>query len=293
MPTKKSLANSSTGGTSMLPNKSLNKSDKESDNVYFSLAVVAIVILIVIGIIFGYTKDKINKLNQAQEETKTLASQLQDVSSKLASLQDKTNTLESLNKENQALVVDILEKQREIPANVDTKTWTVYKDPSGAYQIKFPKTWELAKPLIGPVSNENSAKEAAETDKAKTDIQADSEKNPPSSITYFQPKAMPAFAQAVSIQEDYLDFASMSIKEKYAIFKDLKLIDEFDFDSGRGLYFLNLNDKGEQVPTVLFLTKKHIYRMTFNVLDKQTIGYLTYRGDFEKSTSTFTTVLNK
>ncbi|MBI5254612.1 hypothetical protein HY932_02425 [Candidatus Falkowbacteria bacterium] len=286
MATKKTLAASSVGGTSMTPNKSTNKSDKESDNVYFSLAVVVIVILVVIGIIFGYTKDKINKLNEAQEQSEALATQLQDVTKKIASLQDKTNTLEIINKENQALVVDMLEKERKIPDNVDTTNWTVYKDEDSAFQIKLPTTWEKAKPLIV-----NDQKSATTQPTDKTTIEKETANPVTKAVVYFQPKAMPDFSQAVSIEEDYLDFAALTMKEKYDIFKDLKLIDEFNFVNGTGLYFLNLNDAGEQIPTVLLLTKKHIFRMSFNAIDKQAPGYLTYRSYFEKIASTFTTVV--
>jgi uncharacterized protein YoxC len=268
MPRKKIAVNSD-GGANVPVQKSMTKDVKDADNVYFSLAVVAIVLLIIIGVIFGYTKDKINKLAQAQEDSKALATQLQEVTDKLTSLQDKTATLEKMHKENQAIVTDILDKQREIPASVETAGWTLYQNAGGAYQVKLPATWELAQPLMG----------------------ADSGVEKLSSVVYFQPKANPTFVQVVSVQEDYLDFAALSIKEKYEIFKELKLIDEFDFTSGLGLYFLNLNDKGEQVPTVLFLGKKHIYRMTFNVSDKQAVEYLTFRGDFEKIAATFTTTL--
>lgn len=284
MATKKILADSSTGGASATPNKPTIKNDKETDNVYFSLAVVVIVILIVIGIIFGYTKDKINKLNKAQEDAKTFATQLQDVTNKLATLQDKATALEALNKENQALVVDMLEKERKIPNNVNATDWTIYKDEAGVFQIKLPTTWEVAKPLI---ATEQKAT-AQPTDKT-----AETTKPVVKNVVYFQPKAIVDFRQAVSIEEDYLDFATLSLKEKYDIFKDLKLIDEFAFVNGTGLYFLNLNDAGEQIPTVLLLTKKHIYRMSFNAIDKQIAGYLTYRSDFEKIASTFTTALDE
>ncbi|MFH0814480.1 MAG: hypothetical protein V1902_00080 [Candidatus Falkowbacteria bacterium] len=286
MATKKILADSSTGGASVMPNKPTNKSDKESDNVYFSLAVVVIVILVVIGIIFGYTKDKINKLNDAQEQSEALATQLQDVTKKIASLQDKTNALETSNKENQALVVDMLEKERKIPDDMNTTDWTIYKDETAAFQIKLPTTWEVAKPLI---VNDQKLDTTPPADKTTTDKET---VNPVVKfIVYFQPKAIIDFRQATSIEEDYLDFAGLTLKEKYDIFKDLKLIDEFAFVNGTGLYFLNLNDAGEQIPTVLLLTKKHIYRMSFNAIDKQIAGYLTYRNDFEKIAATFTTVV--
>ena len=279
MPTKKSVLGSSDGGASILPQKPSDKGGKDADNVYFSLAVVAIVILIIIGVIFGYTKDKINKLNQAQEDTKALATQLKDVTNKLTSLQDKTTNLEKLHKENQALVMDMLDKQREIPSAVDVKGWTVYKDAAGAYQVKLPATWEVAQPLIGGSPSAETKENPAPAKPAPV-------------VVYFQPKANPNFMQAVAIQEDYVDFAGLSISEKYDIFKELKLIDEFDFSGGVGLYLLNLNDKGEQVPTVLFLTKKHIYREMFNVVDRQLENYLTFRADFEKIAATFSTALD-
>ena len=69
------------------------------------------------------------------------------------------------------------------------------------------------------------------------------------------------------------------------------LLDEFEFKKGVGLYFLNLDENNEQIPTILFLTKNHIFRMNFNILDKQAQGYIDYRGDFEKIASTFSTEL--
>jgi len=239
--------------------KAVGKKAPQADNVYFTLAVVVIVLLIIVGIIFGYTKDKLNELSDATGGTSNLSEQVAKLTADLTELEKKTEDLEKLNKENQVLVLDLWEKQRSVPESVDTKDWIMHSDEN--LQVKIPQTWEIAQPIMG------------EDEKQKG--------------IYFQPLGQADYAQAISLFEDYEDFSELTLDEKYDIFKELNLIDEFDFSDGIGLYFLNLNDKEEQVPTVLFLTEKHIFRMSFNILDKQTSKYLDYRMDFEKIAATF------
>ena len=239
--------------------KSVGKKAPQADNVYFTLAVVVIVLLIIVGIIFGYTKDKLNELGDATGGTSDLSEQVAKLTADLTKLEKKTEDLEKLNKENQVLVLDLWEKQRNVPESVDTDGWTMYDDEN--MQVEIPQTWEIAQPIMGE-------------DEKQTGI-------------YFQPLGQADYAQAISLFEDYMDFSELTLDEKYDIFKELNLIDEFEFSDGVGLYFLNLNDKEEQVPTVLFLTEMHIFRMSFNILDKQATKYLDYRADFEKIAATF------
>lgn len=246
-------------GKEAAESSSAGKKAQQADNVYFTLAVVVIVLLIIVGIIFGYTKDKLNELGDATGGTGDLSEQVAKLTADLTELEKKTENLEKLNKENQVLVLDLWEKQRSVPNSVDTDGWVMHSDEN--LQVEIPETWEIAQPIMG------------EDEKQKG--------------VYFQPLGQADYAQAISLFEDYEDFAELALDEKYDIFKELNLIDEFEFSDGIGLYFLNLNEKEEQVPTVLFLTEKHIFRMSFNILDKQTSKYLDYRMDFEKIAATF------
>ncbi len=239
----------------------------KGDGGLFSLAIVVVVILGVIGIVFGYTKDKIGELQKGgSEQTKGLEEQVQTLKTELLNLKQKTSSLEQENQTNKEAVLDLFDKSRKLPTKVETADWNVLRDPALSFTVSFPKTWESVKAVI----------------------QAEKEGQPAPEAVSLQPIGQAEFINAVTIRTDYADFANLKLTEKEEIFKELEALDRRDFVGGKMIYFINLDKENKEVPTIILLTDKAIYRATFNITSRQAVKYVEYREDFEKIVSTFT-----
>ncbi|MEK7159597.1 MAG: hypothetical protein AAB575_03850 [Patescibacteria group bacterium] len=246
------------------------KSSKDDSNV-FNLVIASVIILGIIGIVFGYTKDKISEIKTGGTEvTKNLEQQVVDLKQQLDALSDKASTLEKESISNKGVVIDLFDKYRSIPRKVKAENWQVLGSENLSFTISYPTDWEEVK-AITPT---------AEGDKDKK-----------AEIVYLQPKGQTAYINAITIKSDYADFAKLSLKEKNEIFGDLEPLDTYNFGQGKMIYFINLDKDNNEVPTVLILSDNHIYRATFNVSNKQTSDYFKYRKDFEEIISTFALIV--
>lgn len=239
----------------------------KSEGGLFSLAIVVVVILGIIGIVFGYTKDKLGEIKQGgNEATKGLEEQLQSLKTELVNLKQKTATLEAENQNNKEVVIDLFDKERKLPEKIVTTDWNILRDASLSFTLSYPKTWETVKAVV-------------QTDKA-------ADKN--TDTVYLQPIGQANFVNAITIKKDYLDFAALKMSEKEDLFKELQALDRQDFAGGKMIYFVNLDKDNKEIPTILILTDKAIYKATFNISDKALANYFVYRKDFEELVSTFT-----
>lgn len=246
------------------PKKGLLKADS---NV-FNLVIAVIVILGIIGIVFGYTKDKITELQKGGADvTNELEQQVADLKTQLKTLFDKATQLEKDSLASKNVVIDLFEKYRKIPENVNTENWRPLNNKEVKFVASLPQNWEEVQ-AVTPL---------AESDKNK----------PKEEIVVLQPIGDQAFAGALTIKNDYADFADLSLKEKIEIFKELDALDIADFTAGKMIYFINLDKDNKEIPTVLILTADKIYRATFNVADKKLSNYFQYRKEFEEIIATF------
>jgi len=259
----------------------VKKTQPKGDNVsLFTLAVVTIIILGVIGIVFGYTKDKLNQL-QGNSGSAALEEQVKVLKNELKDLSDKTQALEKINAENKEIVANLFDNNRKLPSDVDTSDWVTYTNSEANINLQLPTTWEILS-AQKVASGDNSAPadggEVAEVDAPVLPAYQH--------IIVIQPKGQPSFARAVTLKDDYLDFSTLSQEEKYDIIKELHLLDERDFGSGKILYFIDLDDAENEIPTILILTDNRILRATFNVYNKTIDGYIQYRQEFEQIITT-------
>ena len=270
-----------TGGKPAKPKKAVEKpagpEKKElpkPDSNIFNLVIAVIVILGIIGIVFGYTKDKITEIKVGGTEvTNALEQQVADLQKQLKSLTEKASQLEKDSLACNSVVIDLFEKYRTIPENVNIENWKKLENKEVKFIVNFPQTWEEVK-AVTPAP-------AEEQNKTKTEI------------IYLQPIGDQNFTGVLTIKSDYADFADLSLKEKNNIFKELDSLDAADFSDGKMIYFINLDKDNKEVPTMLILTADKIYRATFNVADKKIANYFQYRKDFEEIISTFETVKEK
>lgn len=252
-------------GTTVTPRK--------DENYLFTLVIVAIVILGIIGLVFGYTKDKITEIKQGGTEmTKGLEQEVANLKQQLSDISEKADSLEKDNNSNKEVVLDMFEKAREIPTKVDVAGWNQVADKTLSFSVFYPQTWEAVKPVM-----EATPAKEGETKQAE--------------IVYLQPTGNNDFLNVITIKSDYADFANLSLTEKVDIFKELELIDTYKFDGGRMLYFINVDKDKTETPTILILTDKNIYRATFNVPNKKLTGYFEYRKNFEEIVATFALVV--
>jgi hypothetical protein len=246
------------------------RSAKDDTNI-FNLVIASVIILGIVGIVFGYTKDKISEIKTGGTEvTKNLEQQVADLKQQLVVLSDKASSLEKDTVSNKNVVIDLFDKYRSIPRKVKAENWQVLNSEGLSFTVSFPTDWEEVK-AITP---------AADGDKAKKE-----------EIVYLQPKGQDKYLNAVTIKSDYADFAKLSMKEKNEIFGDLEALDTYNFGQGKMIYFINLDKDNNEVPTILILTENNIFRATFNVSNKQTSDYFKYRKDFEEIVSTFAVVV--
>jgi len=247
------------------------KRSAKDDSSIFNLVIASVIILGIVGIVFGYTKDKISEIKTGGTEvTKNLEQQVADLKQQLVALTDKTSILEKDSVSSKNVVIDLFDKYRAIPRKVKAENWQVLNGEGLSFTVSFPTDWEEVKAITPP----------ADGDKAKKE-----------EIVYLQPKGQDKYLNAVTIKSDYADFAKLSMKEKNEIFGDLTALDTYNFGQGKMIYFINLDKDNNEVPTILILTENHIYRATFNISNKQTSDYFKYRKDFEEIISTFAVVV--
>jgi len=258
----RNAAHNAAGGTKS------TKSQK-SDNVsLFTLAVVAILILGVVGVVFGYTKDQISQIQKGG--TEVLENEVDVLRAELADLNKKTKTLEEENAQNKEIVVNLFDKNRELPSDITVEGWAVYNNEEALLSLKTPSYWEI--------ESANRVMKETETSDDGEEIESS---EPEEFVIFLQPQNDTDFNRSITVRDDYVNLWSLSLDQKYDIFSELDLLDEVDFSFGKMLYFIDLDNDDNQIPTILVLTEDRILRNTFNVYNKTLKNYIKYRIDFE------------
>lgn len=249
---------------------------KMPDLKLFFLIVVFIGIVGLVGLVFGYTKDKVSEVKTSGANlTRGLESQLNNLKSELNTLRDKTTVLERENSANKDLMLDLFEQSRKLSSGINAIDWNLLQDDSLGFTVKYPSAWERVQSIL-------DKKPAAGTvEEEKTDAASEEQ------FVYLQPKNDSNFLNAILIKTDYPEYFSKSLKDKEAAFASLELLDKQDFNDGKMLYFVNIDKNNVQVPTIIVLTKDKIYRATFNISNKKLDKYIDYRKAFEDIVSTF------
>ncbi len=245
---------------------------KEKDGVsFFALAIVAIIILGIIGVVFGYTKDQLGKV-QNKTNNKSLENQVGALKQQLNDLTSKAANLEAENSKNQAVVLDLFEKNRSLPDSIDTTKLVAYENAEAGVKFFLPNNWTVvsATKAVPVVAKDEKADPTKKTEPAA--------QTPDKYVLVLQPQNDSLFVNAITIQDDYLEFWKASIKDKTAMFEGLTFIDRQDTPEARLLYFV---DKDTNLPSVIILTTDRIMKATFNVADKKMAGYMAFRVDFE------------
>jgi len=246
--------------------KEIRKSADSKGGNFFNLIIVVVIILGIIGIVFGYTKSKITNIDKdGTEVSKGLENQIGDLKNQLRSLTEIAEKLEKENATSKNIVLDLFNKEREIPRQLNVEDWNILEEMGIGYTVSFPKHWEKVKSILGPDNESGNVSQAA----------------------YFQPIGQPEFINAITIKEDYSDFSKLALSEKVEIFEELDALDIYKFDEGVMIYFINLDKNNEEVPTVIILTEDAIYRAIFNVSNKTSMNYFKYRQEFEEVIATF------
>jgi hypothetical protein len=135
----------------------------------------------------------------------------------------KTRLLSNLNKE---IVIDLFDKNREIPSDINTEDWSVHEDKDLGFTVNYPASWEAipepsqtANPFAAeeapaeeekpegedPSTGSGEAGEAAEEEKVEEQPQV-------IKIVSLQPKNQALFTKAVTIKNDYVNFNSLGGK---------------------------------------------------------------------------------
>ncbi|MBT4723150.1 hypothetical protein HOB30_05305 [Candidatus Falkowbacteria bacterium] len=243
------------------------KKDSEQSSV-FMFIVGMVIILGIIGILFGYTKDKFKELsNTGFGQDQGIEGQLEQLEDELKALSEKSKQMEEENAYNKDIVIDLFDKTREIPRAPEVTDWEVLKSDDLSFVASYPKDWEAVNPII-------NIKETDDGDQREE-------------IVTLQPKKQTDYINAVTIKTDYADFISLTLDEKYEIFKELDELDSYETDSFTMIYFINIDSNDEKIPTILILSEDNIYRATFNITNKKAQNYFKYREDFEKILATF------
>lgn len=270
---------------------------------FWTMIIIVVVILIIIGIAFAYTNGKLSKL-QDGEKSEALKAQIESLQQEIENLSQKAQALQEENEQNKEVVIDLFDKNRELPKTVETSNWLIYNNEQLDFQIYLPEYWEVAKTIVTSPEQESApaAKPAAdasveqpssqptEEDIAKEENKQETEEKTVAKnqqAIYLQPKNEPIYALAMTIKNEYLELSDLPLAEKYDLFKDLKVIDQKNFDQGKMMYFIDIDDNNNEIPTVLIITKTGIFKATFNVTDKSLDNYFKYRLDFEKIVKTF------
>ncbi len=235
---------------------------EKRDNGWINLVIVSVVILAIVGLFFSYTKDKISKV---KEDGQGLEQEVEYLKTELANLQQKAEVLEKDSLTNKSALLDLFEKQRTIPEEVNITDWNLLTDEKIPFTLSFPKSWERVNVIIGEPEVEN--------------------------VVYLQPVASSDFSNAITLRTDYEEYFSLEIEKKKELFADLNLIYQKDATDFSLLYFINIDRHNREIPTVLILTTDKIYRATFNISDKKINNYFEYRKNFEEIMGTFKLVV--
>ncbi|MBU1132174.1 hypothetical protein KKC32_02930 [Patescibacteria group bacterium] len=237
-----------------------------SETKVFSIAVAVIIALGIIGILVGYTKDKFGEIKAGGDLVKeNMEQEVNDLKAELNNLREKTNNLEEESASNKSAVIDIFEKTRKIPTSVNAGNWNALSDENLSFTVNYPRNWEVVRSLI----------------------KANDKENIDSEIVYLQPTGQADFLNAVIIESDYPEMSDMTVRAKYAAFSGLEMLDIYDFDDGKMLYYINVDEANNQIPTIMILTEDKIYRATFNIANKKLTGYFDARKTFEEIVATF------
>jgi hypothetical protein len=242
---------------------------------FFTLGVMAIVILAVIGLVFGYTHDKVAKLENSENETRALTEQLEALKAQVQKLTEKNEADGVAAGNKQEVLAFLFDRNHTLPGAVAAESWSVYNNPTALWQIRLPENWVVAK------------EEATDYIYKADTLKAFYKKNPPEETgvktvrVVMEPKGDAAFAGAVMIQDYYPEYWWAMDKAQSVILEDLEIIDHLTGSLGEYYYYLSTNDEGQEIPTILIFSPERILRATFNVLNRKDSKYLDYRMDFE------------
>jgi hypothetical protein len=243
------------------------KKDSEQSSV-FMFIVGMVIILGIIGILFGYTKDKFKELSSnGTGENQNIEGQLDELKTELLDLRDRAKKIEEENSYNKDIVIDLFDKSRTIPRVPEVADWQVLENEDLSFVVSYSTEWEAVNPIIN----------VRETDEGEQREE----------IVTLQPQGQVDYINAITIKSDYADFTTLSLDDKKEIFAELDELDLFEVEKFVMIYFINIDQNDEEVPTVLILTDDNIYRATFNITNKKTANYFKYREDFEKIIATF------
>lgn len=243
----------------------------------FTLAVVAIVILAIVGVVFGYMRDQLSEIKKDGQENNALNSQVEVLKKEIKDLTNKAQKMELENIINKEIVLDLFDKNRELPDEVNFEGWSVYKNEEARLELKIPADWEIASASKIMTKQAEDKEESENLDEAviADEVVADQY------MLIVQPRNVAELLKAVTIKDDYSEFWSLSLEEKEDLFKEIDLIDQQEISSGILLYYIDIDDQNNQIPTVLVLTADRILRATFNIFDRNVTNYVKYRMDFE------------
>jgi len=247
---------------------SKKQSAKNSDKNLIVFIVGAIIILGIVGILFGYTKDKFSQLvNYDSQKEKSMEKQMNQLKNEIEQIKEKAEALEKENEYNKDVVIDLFDQNRTIPRSPNVLDWKILADDELSFAISYPNNWEALPPVIEEVENDDASF-----------VQES---------LYLQPTGQTQYVNAVTIKTDYSDFSGLSLSEKKIIFNELDDLDTYDFADGTMIYFINIDKDNNEIPTILILTDDNIYRATFNIKNKRLQNYFMYRETFENIVSTF------
>ena len=254
------------------------------------LMFVVLAIIIIIAVVVAYNYKKLTDLTNGVQ-SKEMKDQIETIKNDNQALRDRLESLEKENIESKNVVADLFDKSRELPKTVDSKDWLVYNNEKLLFSVKLPVYWEVVKTIDNTVETPAAAPAtaSAKVTTSKTDKAAVTTPIAPQiqQTVYLQPKDDVKFSVAMTIKNDYLNLSTLSVAQKFDVFKGLKLIDQRDYSFGKMLYYIDLDKDNNEIPTILILTDKAIYRATFNVMNKTLENYMKFRVDFENIASTF------
>ena len=263
------------GGSRSAKKPAKESSVKKEKVSFFTLGVMAVVILGVIGLVFGYTRDKLTQLQKEEQETRALTEQIEALKSQVQDLAAKgeADGVAAANK--QEILSFLFDRHHTLPNQVASESWTVYNNPTALWQMRLPENWTVAK------------EEAVDYIYDADILKAFYKRNPPEETgvktvrVVMEPKGDAAFAGAVMIQDYYPEYWWAMDKAQSVILEDLEIIDHLTGSLGEYYYYLSINDEGQEIPTILIFSPERILRATFNVLNRKDSKYLDYRMDFE------------
>lgn len=243
---------------------------KKEDNNLFIFIVGIVIILGIVGVLFGYTKDKFGELNlQGGTKTQTLEGQINELKNELKDLADKSEEIALENEYNKEVVIDLFDKNRELPESPDVANWQNLENEELSFIVSYPEDWTATEPVINQEKGDND--QVISKDET----------------VYLQPNNDDDFINAITVKTDYQDFINLDLEDKLDIFKELDALDTYTFENGEMIYFINIDKNNQEIPTIIILTDNNIYRMTFNIADKKATNYFKYREQFEAMAITF------